>query len=348
MSIATIAELKESIGQIGAALHCQVDSTLTKQTQEQKPFLEIVLRDATSSFTLRVWSDQPAYSFCTQLRPNSFIEIQGDFAMHPKYGLEARNWSARFLSDEEASALVAGPEDVRKKQENDFNAIVSFVGSIRDPRLNALCRLFLEELGDRFKRAAGARNYHHSRRGGLVEHVAQMMRSADSLATVYPTLNRDLLIAGILFHDAGKLWENCYAKESFVMPYDLWGELLGHIPIGVELVNRLWNRLKENPEFTKWNLLSPDSDLVRSHLIHLVAAHHGEKEFGSPVEPKTPEAMALHYIDNLDAKLEMMTNAYRAGKRIGQDVIERVRPLPANLVVPLKPVDDEGQNPRGK
>jgi 3'-5' exoribonuclease len=348
MSIATIAELKESIGQIGAALHCQVDSTLTKQTQEQKPFLEIVLRDATSSFTLRVWSDQPAYSFCTQLRPNSFIEIQGDFAMHPKYGLEARNWSARFLSDEEASALVAGPEDVRKKQGNDFNAIVSFVGSIRDPRLNALCRLFLEELGDRFKRAAGARNYHHSRRGGLVEHVAQMMRSADSLATVYPTLNRDLLIAGILFHDAGKLWENCYAKESFVMPYDLWGELLGHIPIGVELVNRLWNRLKENPEFTKWNLLSPDSGLVRSHLIHLVAAHHGEKEFGSPVEPKTPEAMALHYIDNLDAKLEMMANAYRAGKRIGQDVIERVRPLPANLVVPLKPVDDEGQNPRGK
>jgi 3'-5' exoribonuclease len=72
-----------------------------------------------------------------------------------------------------------------------------------------------------------------------------------------------------------------------------------------------------------------------------VAAHYGEKEFGSPVEPKTPEAMALHYIDNLDAKLEMMANAYRAGKRLSPDIIERVRPLPGNLVVPLKEIDED-------
>jgi 3'-5' exoribonuclease len=82
-------------------------------------------------------------------------------------------------------------------------------------------------------------------------------------------------------------------------------------------------------------LLIPDSELVRLHLIHLVAAHHGEKQLGSPVEPKTPEAMALHLIDNLDAKLEMMSNAYQVGKRLGQDVIERVRPLPTNVVTPL-------------
>ena len=78
-----------------------------------------------------------------------------------------------------------------------------------------------------------------------------MMRAAEALVSAYPRLNRDLLLAGILFHDSGKLWENCYAKESFVMPYDVRGELVGHIPIGIELVNRLWNKLKETDQARK-------------------------------------------------------------------------------------------------
>jgi 3'-5' exoribonuclease len=162
-----------------------------------------------------------------------------------------------------------------------------------------------------------------------------MMRTANALVSIYPALNRDLLLAGTLFHDSGKLWENYFPKESFIMPHDFRAELIGHISMGIELVNRLWQRLKESPEFISWKMLVPDSDLVRLHLIHLIAAHHGEKQFGAPVEPKTPEAMALHLIDNLDAKLEMMSGAYQFGKRLGQDVIERVRPLPTNVVTPL-------------
>ena len=193
------------------------------------------------------------------------------------------------------------------------------------------------------RRAAGARNYHHARRGGLVEHVAQMMRSSDAVARVYPGLNRDLLLAGVLFHDSGKLWENCFPKESFIMPYDVRGELIGHVSIGVELVNRLWQRLKESAEFSQWSSLTPDSESVRLHLVHLVAAHHGEKQFGSPVEPRTPEAITLHLIDNLDAKLEMMSNAYQLGKRLSAEVVERVRPLPTNLVEPLPVFSKEEQ-----
>ena len=126
-----------------------------------------------------------------------------------------------------------------------------------------------------------------------------------------------------------------------MMPYDVRGELIGHVSIGVELVNRLWQRLKESADFSDWNLLSPDSESVRLHLIHLVASHHGEKQFGSPVEPKTPEALTLHLIDNLDAKLEMMSNAYQLGKRLNAEVVERVRPLPTNLVEPLLPFSDD-------
>ena len=106
--------------------------------------------------------------------------------------------------------------------------------AISDPRLRALCEAFLNEWGDRFQRSAAARNYHHARRGGLVEHTAQMMRLAEKIAPLYPALNFDLLRAGILFHDSGKLWENHLPDTGFTMPFDERGELIGHISIGLE------------------------------------------------------------------------------------------------------------------
>jgi 3'-5' exoribonuclease len=333
----TIEELKKraSTDPVETSLHAQIESVTTKQTRDQKPYLEILAKDATANFNLRVWSDHPAYKACTKLQSGEFVAIEGGFHVSPNFGLEARNWTVRPLEPDEKLGLLAGPPDLQKRQNSDYESIEGFAESICDPRLHRLSALFLAEFGDRFRRAAGARHFHHARRGGLIEHVAQMMRCADALTPVYPTLNRDLLLAGILFHDAGKLWENCYGKESFVMPYDVWGELLGHISIGVELINRLWRKLKELPEYGAWENLKPDSEAVRLHLIHLVAAHHGEKQFGSPVEPKTPEAMVLHIVDNLDAKLEMFFSAYENGQHLSTEIIERVRPLPGNLVEPL-------------
>jgi 3'-5' exoribonuclease len=334
---ATIEELKQqTVAEHSAGLvHAQVDEVASKRTKDQKPYLEIVLRDWTASFPLRVWSDHPSFGFCSELRTGDFVEVEGDFTVTAAFGLEAKNWKVRFLTASEKADLLAGSPDIRERQSIDYSAIESFTASIRDPRLRELSLLFLREFGERLRRAAGARSYHHARRGGLVEHIAQMMRAGDAMAAVYAALNRDLLLAGILFHDSGKLWENCFPKESFIMPHDFRAELIGHISMGVELVNRLWQRLKEEAVFSSWNLLSPESDLVRLHLIHLVASHHGEKQFGSPVEPKTPEAMTLHLIDNLDAKLEMMSSTYQLGKRLGPDVIERARPLPTNLVTAL-------------
>jgi 3'-5' exoribonuclease len=339
----TIEELKRQADttQSGASLHAQIEAVTPKQTRDQKPYLEALVKDATASFVLRIWSDHPAYKTCSKLLGGEFVAIEGEFHVNPNFGLEARNWTIRPLEPEEKNNLLAGPKELQEKQNADFKTIEGFAESIRDPRLNRLAAMFLAEFGDRFRRAAGARNFHHARRGGLIEHVAQMMRAADALAPVYPTLNRDLLMAGILFHDVGKMWENCYGKDSFVMPYDVWGELLGHISIGVELVNRLWYKLKTLPESATWSEFKPDSETVRLHLIHLVAAHHGEKQFGSPVEPKTPEALVLHIVDNLDAKLEMFFSAYKNAHHFGPEIIERVRPLPGNLVSPLPQISDE-------
>ena len=124
--------------------------------------------------------------------------------------------------------------------------------AIADPRLRALGEAFLAEYGDRFKRTAGARSYHHARRGGLVEHTAQMMRAAIALVPLYPQLNLDLLIAGILFHDSGKLWENHLPEDGFTMGFDERGELMGHISIGIELVNSLWRKLQSSDAAASW------------------------------------------------------------------------------------------------
>jgi 3'-5' exoribonuclease len=103
----------------------------------------------------------------------------------------------------------------------------------------------------------------------------------------------------------------------------------------MEVVNKLWRELVEAPENRAWADLEPASERVRLHLLHLIVSHHGELEFGSPVVPKTPEAQALHYIDNLDAKMEMFERGYQTASELGRHVYDRVRPLPGRLVAAL-------------
>ena len=320
---------------VPARVHVQVESASPRLTREQQPYCELVLADACDRMTLRVWSDHPAYKTCSALTPDSFIELAGEFHSHQQYGLEARKWTVRPLTDQEKSELLQGPADLRARQNTDWEFIEKTIHIITDPRLLGLCEAFLKEWGERFRRTAAARNYHHARRGGLVEHTAQMMRVAKEIAPLYPQLNLDLLLAGILFHDSGKLWENALSENGFVMNYDERGELVGHISIGLELVNALWRKLSAgNAE--AWKNLVPASEDVRLHLLHLIGAHHGEPEFGSPVAPKTPEAMALHYIDNLDARLEMFAAGYAIAKPLAARIFDRVRPLPGNLVKSLE------------
>jgi 3'-5' exoribonuclease len=161
-----------------------------------------------------------------------------------------------------------------------------------------------------------------------------MMRSAAALCPVYPELNRDLLLTGTLFHDCGKLWENAYPERGFNQDQSLYGEMLGHIPLGIELVNKLWREGLESAAADHPGG-QPAAEEIRLHLLHLIGSHHGEYEYGSPVLPRTPEAFALHYIDNLDAKLEMVRDAYAQAKELAPGIYERAFPLPCNLVKPL-------------
>ena len=337
MDLLTLTEVRRAAqsGPVSARVHVQVESAAPKLTRDQKPYCELSIADACDRMTLRVWSDHPQYKACTSFNSDSFIELTGEFNSHSQFGLEAQKWNVRPLTPQEKSELLQGPAELRAKQAADWEFIEKTIDTITDPRLRGLCEAFVKEWGDRFRRAAAARKYHHSRRGGLVEHTAQMMRVAKEIAPLYPQLNLDLLIAGILFHDSGKLWENQFSETGFVMDYDELGELVGHISIGLEVVNSLWRKLSaENTEV--WKGYSPSSEDVRLHLLHLIGAHHGQKELGSPVEPKTPEAMALHYIDNLDSKLEMFAGGYATAQPLAARIFDRVRPLPGNLVKSLE------------
>jgi 3'-5' exoribonuclease len=346
VELLTIATLKRATleGKIEGRLHVQIESLTRKETKDGKPYWELIAADAEAKLTLRAWSDGPAFAVCEQLTAGNFIEVAGEFGASAAFGVDARRWTARELEAAERDAVLGGSPELRERQAVDFAHIQTVASHLGDPRLRALAALFLEEYGERFRRAAAARGNHHARRGGLVEHVAQMMRSAVAITTAYPALNRDVLLAGVLFHDCGKIWENGLPPDGFTMPFDELGELLGHITIGIELVNRLWHRLLASETATSWKTLQPRNEDVRLHLLHLLASHHGELQFGSPVVPKTPEAWALHYVDNLDAKMEMMTMAYANSKPLAPRIRERAWPLPGNLVLPLPPFENPSQD----
>ena len=332
----TIAQLKQTANETPreAFFYAQLQDCSEKKTKSGSPYLELTLADATSNFSLKVWSNHSQFAELSELPSGSCVRAEGRWSQN-QYGIDGADWQMRGLNDSETEDFLRGDPATARKQQQDWDHIVNSCAALTDPRLHALANKFLEDFGERFRRAAAARRNHHARRGGLVEHVSQMMRTASAICDAYPDLNEDLLLSGVLFHDCGKLWENNYPETGFAQNLNLHGEMMGHIPLGIELVNKLWRDLSGSPHASSWATLSPPSDLVRTHLLHLIASHHGTREFGSPTLPSTPEAFALHYIDNLDAKYEMLTMAYEANNELAPGILARQFPLPANPISPL-------------
>lgn len=333
----TISQLKQVAAEMPQPyrIHAQIESANTRETSQGKAFYEIRLNDGTDQLLWRVFDSHEVFSSCANLRRGQWLELGGQWLDTGKFGLEVRNAGYRMLSSEEIQVCLAGDEEIAEKQKRDFAAIQDHVEGMIDPRLKRLAQCFLETHAERFRRAAAARTYHHARRGGLVEHVAQMMRAAKALAGVYPHLHEDLLLSGVLFHDCGKLWENNYPEDGFVMPYSLHGEMLGHISLGLELVNKLWRQILEEEVSASWAQLEPPSEKVRLHLLHLISSHHGCLEYGSPILPKTPEAVVLHHVDNIDAKLEMFEHHYDRATELAPGIYDRSRSLGVSPVDPL-------------
>lgn len=178
-----------------------------------------------------------------------------------------------------------------------MKALQEFRTSVRDKNLRQLLDSFFDdnEFMILFRLAPAAKRVHHAYLGGLAVHTLSVLRLLRSMQSVYEFLNVDLLITAGILHDIGKIEEYTYKKSINISDR---GRLLGHIVIGSEMVAE---RLRQIPDFPK--------DL-RLKVLHMILSHHGEKEWGSPKQPLFPEALVLHYADNLDSKIEMMRQIY--------------------------------------
>jgi 3'-5' exoribonuclease len=333
MTLLEISKAADADGPaIKADVACQIAKVRENTTKTGKPYLDIEITDGTATEKFKVWEDSDVYESFHDLQDGDCIRLEASFWRN-QYGLNVDRAQTRPLEKQEIAELFAGAPERRAALERDWADVTAMVAAMGDPRLRLLCETYLKEYGEKFKRAAAARDYHHARRGGLLEHTAQMMRAGAALEPVYPHLNWDLVRAGLLFHDCGKLWELDYAAQGFVSPMTTIGELLGHITIGIELVNKLWRALEANPEFSAPT--QPPREMVRQHLLHLVASHHGQKEYGAPVTPRTPEAWMLHHIDNIDAHLEMLAQTYAEKGQVAPGIYDYRRPLEGKAVAPL-------------
>jgi len=173
--------------------------------------------------------------------------------------------------------------------------------SLRCAQLLTLAQCFLDDdaLITGLCAAPAGVKAHHAYMGGLIEHVVNMSEVADRICVLYPALNRDLLLLGVLLHDLGKVRELSWDPT---LAYTDEGQLLGHINIAIEILN-------EKLVTAASRLGKPLDQEMVLRLKHMILSHHGTREFGSPTVPMTPEAIALHHIDNLDARLHEFTRA---------------------------------------
>ncbi len=266
-----------------------------RQDKNGKSFMDLEVSDASGSMAAKVWADSPAMQ--SQFGVHRFIAFRGSVKLY-KDQLQLTIDECRETVDEdhkhgfdEALLIPSTREDIGDLWRR---LTLLMTEQVERPVLRRLAAETMEIHGPALREHPAAKTMHHAYRGGLLEHTVSMAEFAIAVAGHWQELDRDLLLIGVLFHDLGKLY------ELGAMPandYTLVGRLVGHVVIGRDLLR---DRCKAIPDFP--------ADL-QLHLEHLVLSHQGKKEYASPVEPMTVEAVALHFIDDLDSKLNQLRNA---------------------------------------
>jgi 3'-5' exoribonuclease len=250
------------------------------------PYLNVRLKDKTGELDGKVWDN--AIEFDRQFKKGDIIYIEGRAASYKNSIQISIVNIKKYLGDdiEPADYLPVAKGDIASM----FSEMLTYIEKVQTQPLQALLQAFFndQKTAELFQRAPAAKGFHHIYLGGLLEHTLSVVRLLDKVADHYPNLDRDLLLAGGMLHDIGKIYEFNY--ESLI-EYSDEGRLIGHIVMGVEMMNK---KIEAIPDFP-----APLALKMR----HIILSHHGEFEFGSPKRPKTLEALVVHFIDDLDAKL---------------------------------------------
>lgn len=261
----------------------------------KKPYLDLVFLDATGEVPGKDWNIAPDFEVAS-------------LAQHKLYYVNARvdlwkdspqlNVNRMKLADESDQAQIGQfVPSAPLAPEAMLAEVYAFAGRIRNADIRAIVLTLLDERESKMLYYPAAKSLHHAIRSGLLYHVVRMLRAADALAGVYPSVDTDLLFAGVLLHDLAKM-DEMEASELGMAEYTKVGKLLGHIVIGITELDRI-GRVLGTP------------DEVVLVLKHMVLSHHDKPEFGSPKPPMFLEAELLHHIDMIDARVYDYDNALR-------------------------------------
>ncbi|MGE5486706.1 MAG: 3'-5' exoribonuclease YhaM family protein [bacterium] len=253
------------------------------------PFLSLTLSDRTGDLDAKMWDNVAGVML--SFEQDDFVEVKGVLQIHNNrkqftiHRLQKIDGPAVDLADF-LPCSRRDPEVMRAE-------LRGFIESVSNPHLRSLLELIFgdDNIVRRYVRAPAGKSVHHACIGGLLEHVLSVCEMCSSAARQYKIIDRDLLITGALLHDIGKIEELSYGRS---FGYTTEGQLLGHIAIGMRIVG---DKIRELPDFPV---------RLRTVLEHMILSHHGELEFGSPKVPMFPEAMLLHYLEDLDAKMDCM------------------------------------------
>lgn len=327
-----------------------VDEKEMRETRSGDPYVRVALADRTGTIEGRIWDD--VGSLARRFAPDDFVGVRGQVDTW-KDELQLKIDDIRRVDDEEVEVREYLPYS-RWSSDEMFGALCDVVDEkVRSEAVRRFleCLLTRDEFVANFKKAPAATSNHHEYFGGLLEHTLSMARVAVSLtdhyARYYPGLvDRDLVIAGCILHDAGKVEELSFDRT---VSYSTDGKLVGHIAQGVELVGAVADELQP----------APPEHLI-TQLKHLVLSHHGHNEYGSPVEPRTPEALLLHQIDMMDSGLNQFHShieEHREGQRSEEDWTSYDRSLETDIYAgpesapdwasPLDPSLEDSSGPGG-
>ncbi len=255
------------------------------------PYLNLKLMDSTGELDARVWDN--AEELSKGFDKDDVVMVKG-YAVSYQGGIQLNLSSISRVEEGGYSLRDYLPSSQRDPEEmmEELDRVISTIG---DRHIRELLRTLFskKDVRERFKNVPAAKTMHHPYIGGLLEHVLSLCRLADFIGGHYKELNRDLLIAGAILHDIGKIYELRYTRG---FDYTDEGRLIGHITMGVELVDSTADSIAGFPEE------------LRVHLKHMILSHHGQLEFGSPKRPKTLEALVLSFIDDMDAKVQSMSS----------------------------------------
>jgi 3'-5' exoribonuclease len=260
-----------------------------RQKRTGEPYLSLLLADRSGEVDAKMWDN--VAEVMDSFDRDDFVKVKGLFQLYnnrPQFTVH----KLRPVAETEVDFADFFPASARDPEEM-FAELRGIVSSVKNAHIRRLLDAFLDdpEIATRYKSAPAAKTIHHAFRGGLIEHVLSLCGLAKLTAGHYPSIDPDLMIAGAVLHDIGKIHELSYERG---FSYTVEGQLLGHIAIAMRMIA---DKLRALPDF-------PIE--LRNLIEHMLLSHHGKLEFGSPKVPVFPEALLLHYLDDMDSKMECM------------------------------------------